>query len=330
MPQQRYFYQLYSKVISSDFSIPGAYEIPPDNAPDLVIRLKRSTLKAKNFHLLYTSIHSTDSGDPLFKFFESDDQFVFSYPGLADYALVKDLTEIHIHLHQNSEQKDVLYFLLKGAILTLWLNLSNIICLHSSAITIEGKAIGFIGQSLAGKSTIAEYSLSKGVQLVSDDILAINPKFLHGGNCVMPSIPLLKTRNITQFNNYASNTELPINCPGKKERLIDILKVSRSSWQPDPLPLKKLYILDRQSPNFGIPKVQELSANEKLVSLIVNTQAGLVFEKSDQLRPRMTELSMLVMSVPIVLLSYSSGLDKLEELMCFIKQDCTKGTIRGS
>lgn len=50
----------------------------------------------------------------------------------------------------------------------------KVIPLHGSAVAINGKAYGFIGDSGAGKSTIASAFISRGYQFLTDDMMAVS------------------------------------------------------------------------------------------------------------------------------------------------------------
>ena len=67
----------------------------------------------------------------------------------------------------------------------------RILPLHGSAIAIDGKAYVFIGESGAGKSTIASSFMKKGYQLLSDDVIAVS--LLDGDKpWVIPAYPQQK------------------------------------------------------------------------------------------------------------------------------------------
>ena len=72
-----------------------------------------------------------------------------------------------------SDENEIRLYIL-GLVWGLLLMQRKIFPLHGSAIAINGKAYAFIGDSGAGKSTLASAFLSKGYQLLSDDVIAVS------------------------------------------------------------------------------------------------------------------------------------------------------------
>ncbi|MFL5613865.1 MAG: hypothetical protein ACJ796_09425 [Gemmatimonadaceae bacterium] len=62
-----------------------------------------------------------------------------------------------------------------GPALALALELAGFFCLHGSAVTVDGKAISFIGPKFYGKSTLATALTAAGARLVGDDLLVVRP-----------------------------------------------------------------------------------------------------------------------------------------------------------
>ncbi len=68
------------------------------------------------------------------------------------------------------------------------LNTKNFTVLHGAAIKFNGKLMLFVGPSHSGKSTLANFFLSKGAELYSEDICVLNNKDL----VMLPSQPYIK------------------------------------------------------------------------------------------------------------------------------------------
>lgn len=62
-----------------------------------------------------------------------------------------------------------------GPALALALEAGGELCLHGSAVVIDGRAIAFVGPKHHGKSTIAAALTRAGARLVGDDLIAIAP-----------------------------------------------------------------------------------------------------------------------------------------------------------
>lgn len=72
----------------------------------------------------------------------------------------------------SDEDKIRLYIL--GTCMGALLMQRRVLPLHGSVVVINGKAYAFIGNSGAGKSTLASAFLSRGYQLLSDDVIAVS------------------------------------------------------------------------------------------------------------------------------------------------------------
>ena len=80
---------------------------------------------------------------------------------------------------------------LLGPPLVLALALRSVWCLHASAISFGDKALVFLGNSRAGKSTLAGFIDGQpGARRLGDDILPISLE--NGGLCALPHFPQLK------------------------------------------------------------------------------------------------------------------------------------------
>lgn len=68
------------------------------------------------------------------------------------------------------------------------LNTKNFTVLHGSAIEFNGKLMLFVGASHSGKSTLANFFLSKGAELYSEDICVLR----NNDHFILPSQPYIK------------------------------------------------------------------------------------------------------------------------------------------
>jgi hypothetical protein len=104
----------------------------------------------------------TDTGLGLVLRFKNCGEFVISY----------DLTEVVIH-RDPSGRSELLPVLLAGTASAVLLTLRGATVLHASAVSVDGVALAFVGQSGRGKTTVAALMCLEGAQLVTDDVLAV-------------------------------------------------------------------------------------------------------------------------------------------------------------
>ncbi|MBJ8008151.1 aldolase [Bacillus cereus] len=101
-----------------------------------------------------------------------DDVVMFHVPQTAIFSVQAGEKIIFSPMPGAEENKIRLYIL--GTCMGALLMQRKVLPLHGSVIAIDGKAYALIGDSGAGKSTLASAFLSKGYQLLSDDIVAVS------------------------------------------------------------------------------------------------------------------------------------------------------------
>lgn len=105
-------------------------------------------------------------------FVVEDDVVMFQVPHTAIFSIQAGERIVFSPVPEAKEDKIRLYIL--GTCMGALLMQRKVLPLHGSVIAINGKAYALIGDSGAGKSTLASAFLSKGYQLLSDDIVAVS------------------------------------------------------------------------------------------------------------------------------------------------------------
>ncbi|WP_217597200.1 aldolase [Cohnella sp. GbtcB17] len=101
----------------------------------------------------------------------TEDRLLFRIEGTAIYE-VRGGREIVVSPEEKAQPDKVRLYLL-GTCMGALLQQRRILPLHGSAVLINGKVYAFIGDSGAGKSTMASCLLQRGYSLVSDDVIAV-------------------------------------------------------------------------------------------------------------------------------------------------------------
>ncbi|AFY99918.1 hypothetical protein [Calothrix sp. PCC 6303] len=99
-------------------------------------------------------------------------------------------SRIDIIVKENSQKSEITSSLtigLSSVITGACLNLDNQVAIHANAISLEEKAIAFVGYSGMGKSTLSTYCASCGAGFVTDDVLTVDSNFF-----VQPGNPRIK------------------------------------------------------------------------------------------------------------------------------------------
>ena len=215
-------YRIFSLNIRSDLRLTGHVENSFSGQPDIVVRRGRvpETLTA-----------ASDSG----VLFESKPgELLLKIPKLSR-ILVREGREILYTPHHEAELQEAALPIVGSGFGAL-LHQRGALALHGSCVLAKDGAVAFLGDSGAGKSTIAAGLTRRGCSLVTDDILAIT--FQDGVPMVLPcrsDIKLwkdcLQAVELSPAKHRPVRTELPkyltrLSCVGD-----------------EPYPLQAIYIL---------------------------------------------------------------------------------------
>lgn len=122
--------------------------------------------------------------------FESGEQeFLLKLPQVGKY-LVRNGDEVIIDPKPGVSHDEISLFLL-GSVMGALLYQRKYLPIHGSAVEVRGKAIIIIGNSSAGKSTLAASLNLAGFPLISDDLSAVSIN--NSGSCILlKGIPFIK------------------------------------------------------------------------------------------------------------------------------------------
>jgi hypothetical protein len=120
------------------------------------------------------------------------DGFLLRFPRLMDFELSDDGASIRARLGQTAST-DTFWHLLLDQVLPRALSHRRRHVLHAAGVALDGAAVAFVGDTGAGKSTLAGEFARTGNQLLSDDALVIDP--VDGEHQVVATYPSLRLRS---------------------------------------------------------------------------------------------------------------------------------------
>jgi hypothetical protein len=106
------------------------------------------------------------------EFYRSGDGYLLRFPGLADFAVSADGTEVVAHPVDGVEEATVEHLYI-NQLVPLALSRQGRPAYHASVVTVPGGAIAFLGRSGAGKSTLAASFALNGAAFLTDDSLLV-------------------------------------------------------------------------------------------------------------------------------------------------------------
>jgi hypothetical protein len=175
---------------------------------------------------------------------------------------------------ENSSFEEATAYLI-GPVLGVLLRYRGVVCLHGSAVAKQGRAIAFVGQPGAGKSTTAAALAQRGYTLLADDIAALEERA--GVFYVHPAYPGLSLWPKSLELLYgALKPELRPRVNGDKACLSSAQGLQ---FEASALPLDRIYVLDSAEPESSSLSGAN-SAQERFLSLVSNTYATSILDSS--------------------------------------------------
>jgi hypothetical protein len=104
----------------------------------------------------------------------TDSDYRLRFRNCGEFVLSSDLSEVRVRRDPNG-RTELLPILMAGTVSAFLLALRGETVLHASAVGVDGSALAFVGQSGRGKSTIAALLCVDGADLVTDDVLTVDP-----------------------------------------------------------------------------------------------------------------------------------------------------------
>jgi hypothetical protein len=190
--------------------------------------------------------------------------------------------------------EDTAVYLL-GPVFGFLLRLRGVVCLHASAIEVDGRAIVLQGPAGAGKSTTAAAFARLGLPVLSDDIVAVGER--REGFMVRPGNPRLRLWPDSVRALFGNPDALPRLTPNWDKCYFD-LAAPRSESELRSLPLDAVYMLSMRQDNESAPCISGTAARESLIDLIANTYTNYLLDpemRANEFRL----LSRLIASVPV-------------------------------
>src|ERR1051325_7541995 len=317
-----YLYKFFGLVFHSNLLLPG---IPlKEDAPetkDLTLHLGVAPYAAPgesvSEELTYVSSDTDDKGDPLLRIWKvRQGSFLrLAYEDGTQFWLDPQFENIWATWPKHLPIENMASYLL-GPVLGLLLRMRGVVCLHASAVSIEDRAVVFVGPPGAGKSTTAAACAKMGHAVLADDIVAMEER--DDSFYALPSHPELRLWPESVKLLYGHTEALQrLNPEWDKRRLwLGDLGVR---FEHRTLPLGAIYILgDRRIAH--APYVEPLESREALLSLVAETYANKILDRD--LRAREFEtLGRLVFSVPIRRLFAHSDPPRIQNLCTVIETD---------
>lgn len=241
-------------------------------------------------------------------------KFLLKAINVARY-LVSNGNEIIVEPMPDAEEHYVRLFLLSSAMGALLLQRGTL-SLHGNAVGLNNEAFIIAGAAGTGKSTLAAILISKGFELISDDIAVISYK--NDMPFILPGVAQLKLWR-------DSLTKLDIHTEGLKrvrKELEKFFYLPETKFSNNEIFLKKIYILN--SRNDDEISIYPISGSEKFKVLRNNTYRRSYVESMDMEKRYFELISRLASKTEISRLYRGKRGFKIEELANAVINDINR------
>ena len=205
----------------------------------------------------------------------------------------------------------VLRLYILGPTLGLLLHQRGWLILHASGISIDQRAILFLGAPGWGKSTTAAALYAHGHAIVADDVIPVE---LNGESTIVhPGFPQLKLWPEAAASLGDSVETLPRVHPNFEKRV----RRTGDGFALSPLPLKCIYVLAEGAKQ----EIQPIGAQYAIVELVRHSYAAQFLGATETSALHFEQCARLANRVPIRALRRPRALKELSELARLVEND---------
>jgi hypothetical protein len=226
-------YAVFGGVLRTDLDFPElgpALTSTPSRIPDWTFRVSHDQPPDDDPHV---SLGERQLGPEVYRLSRGHTAFRLEYSHAGHFDIALDGHRMTWYQRQDAELELVRAIVL-GPAISLALQARGLLCLHGSAVTIDRRAVAFIGPRFFGKSTIAAALVGAGARIAADDLLVVE----HGSPTMLrPGVPSLRLWNdsVEALGNRPVVTSRP--------RLKTNVGVARDLRVDCDTPLAAIYVL---------------------------------------------------------------------------------------
>jgi hypothetical protein len=272
-----FHYSVFGLSLHSNVSIPGLRPpSTPGDFPRVDVHfgsspLLDSKILAQPGVLTFVSSERDEAGEPalrIWKIAGGAYLHIVYWDGMQ-FWLNPEGSAVWAKWPETSSLEDAATFLL-GPVLGFLLRLRGVTCLHASAVVFDGRAVAFVGDAGAGKSTTAAAFARRGHPVLSDDVVALVER--EGGFHVMSAYPYLSLWADSVSMLYGPKKKLPSFSANWDKRVLSLAE-DHLRFEERSVPLVAIFILAERSSEQAAPFLESLTPQQSLVSLIANSYA---------------------------------------------------------
>jgi hypothetical protein len=236
--------------------------------------------------------------------------FAFWYADGSRFHLDRRGRELWAQWPSHFSIVDIEPYLL-GPVLGFALRLGDVLCLHASAVVVDGRAVALVGPSQSGKSTTAAAFGAAGYPVLSDDLVALREV-----NDVLMAFPgtgrlrLWASSERALFGRFGA---LPRHAPSWDKATLQ-LNAHGVEHPEAPLALGAIVILGEREAGADAPRLTPASAAEAFLTIVANSYATYLLDARMR-AVEFAQVSRLIARCPVLCVSPSADATRLDALV---------------
>lgn len=288
-PKNPIYYLIYGLRLECDSPISGLIpqKAQESVAPRISVRLgacdSEEIIRAEGDEALwYTSDIADEQGNPALRIWKQNGtgDYRIHYSHGLEFWVNREASSISVARGAEANISEATEFLL-GPVLGIVLRLRGLTCLHASAVAIGDEAIAFAGSAGAGKSTTAALFVQGGHAALADDIVPLR-EYVNSFE-VLPGYPCLNLwrESVEMLHGTCQSAKTDAAATEKQQWALD---GEGKKFRGEELPLGAVYLLDERQREPNAPRVEAMTCQEALVTLIANTYANKLLDPAMRAR----------------------------------------------
>lgn len=315
----KYRYAVYGVSLGSDFPLNYPKQPPAHFNSDFTIRIVRGS----SFnHVVGGTVTNRQNGWE--RSFLPDGSVHLRWPDLAEFLVSPDGREITSWPGAGVPAGSWQTYLL-GQVLSFALVKNGIEPLHATVVVVNGSAVGFLGSSGQGKSTLAAVFLQTGHRLLTDDLLVLHER--QGVFWAYPGPNRLKLFP-DQARHLLGDDVVGVEMNGIASK--HVIPLRASHFQNAPVPLHSLYVLHSpgKTSRRSLIRFSRLRPRRALIELLRHTFNRVLVAPS-RLQQQFEMAALLATKMPVKRLSYTRDISSLSRLREAVLADLGTARLQG-
>ena len=289
------WFRLCGLVFRSPFLLPGAVAMEPRTGECADVEILSGPV----------SVRFPEEARYASEYLIHASQVILNIPKVGRFC-VDGGKRITVDPQKNVSTSELMAYL-KGSVLAILLHQRDAMPLHASCVARNGRAVAFLGDSAAGKSTMAALFSARGYDLICDDVLIHSAD--EAGIRVLPSDHSTKlwhdSASVLQLDNEPGSTD-----PTVAKKLIP----TDAAEMTDVHRLAGLFVLSWIFPLTAGPEIRPVSEIEAFSKLRQNIFRDQLVDALDLEGRYMSRIARLISTVPVFTLARPPDYAAIDEI----------------